>query len=1102
MAKTYEQTLRYGGGRVEYVWHVAGMPWAICTHPELPALIDAAAVSPGNYPLGTMRQEMFGYRVNTIGGAAYTTADDVRIIHGLEPPAEQKMKLSASMGQVELGGWKVEVPDGSFGLTLSHRPENPVFGLEGCHTVPDYRWDDTIRWSTLTRDFPKGETTLWVENDAALFARINARAADALPCYLWIGQECVAAFAVAVVGDELQISLADDGGVSGRGVWHSREQAHYPDENEGIFAVADVPLGGIVGRPCTLWAVVVDADLTTITDLARARVGRVSTGVSSDKGRTTIACDGWTDWLRTPLKQQEFRAPLRGYHISRPAAYITLEEHDAAPHLNMYGRTIDSFTGPLWFCAPGTALFFDTYAELVDHIDTELALLATGAAGAYNEANAVQTAHPVRFSACGTKLWTTDPEGARLAGTLVWAFRWGCYYMGVSGSGSTLFREMAENDSWFRITSLHEYLQTPFLLLEAWRDGGATLPPPITLGGGWGEMTFEPPTTPIPGYLYQWPWHHDADAWAANPDAAPWSKGRHVWVTRRAFPIPLRAATGTYDLEIDPDYPSDRWAVGVDADTNTPHEGATGRVLGGGANYVNFSTRFHSEDDDTIPALRLHSGRRIHKGHLLTPHYHEDFPRPEGSLGIVGHARLQGVENPWLLLARLMGNENVLTMTASVSERFHLDHVPDAAWTLATAYATPILFMPSDQIATIDWKQMAPSFAPLLSSGEWYGLRMPEKGELLFSAVLEGFLLAHGLQPTWEYDPAWRAWRLGFRPFAVTNSTEAWLLGRALSHGNLLPESGRTDHSRENLYNRIDYSGSWDGKEHRLTVSTQGRSAFAHTGGRQATLAIKDYLTHQPKTEDLVDDWQAQAEIRMHFGAALLPRVAQPAPAVTLRAAPNSGVILGVGVVVVVDDDYLRDPRTNLPGIDGRAALVTEFRQRLYGKEHRCSLRFFGSETRGYAPSLQIKAGDLASTAPDEARYANAAIDPANNVFGNPYWVFTDLAYFDCYRQVGAGVELASCGCADYAVIVIERWTDTPTVWRDVRIQDIDLAAGTFTLAAPGIHAIANVDHIVIFEAWTAADLQPCQRRWLYQADNDKLLGAGAAVEVAGKVWT
>jgi hypothetical protein len=153
---------------------------------------------------------------------------------------------------------------------------------------------------------------------------------------------------------------------------------------------------------------------------------------------------------------------------------------------------------------------------------------------------------------------------------------------------------------------------------------------------------------------------------------------------------------------------------------------------------------------------------------------------------------------------------------------------------------------------------------------------------------------------------------------------------------------------------------------------------------------------------------------------------------------------------------------------------------------------------------LQIKNGDQTGTDPDVVHFGGAATDPANNVFGWPYWPLTDLAYFDCYRIIGGVPVLdVSCSCDPYRVMLIERYTDTPAVHRDLQIANIDLAAGTFDLVGAGLDAaFVPGEYVLLFEGWGNANLQPCQRHWLYHADEDKLLIDSAAVETAGKGWT
>lgn len=1067
MAATYEEALRTGGGRIEYVTHIHGLPWAVCTHPSIPAMIDAAMGS--LYPAISLRREMFGALHCVVNAAHVYPADYVQIIHGMEAPGEQTVKLSATMGSVETGGFKVEVLDIDYKLTLPHRPENPVFGLDCVHTIPDYRYDDTIRWTVLAADFPKAETTLTVAYDAEVEARLIARFADDLPCYLWIGNECVAAYDYAVVDDTLEIDVL-------RGVWHSVEQAHYPDDYDGAsYPVCDAPFGGAVGKPITIWAILVDEDCTTILDVARGRCGRVSTDIESEDGITEIDCDGWTDWLRAPIKQRPFQAPIKGYEISMPVA--TDLECDYAPHLSLeFGAGIVLLN----FCLPGECLYFDTYDELAQHVSDELDLLAVGA-GTYNPG---PIANAVFFD--GTKTRLCCDVDCWIGGVLPWAFRWGCY-TSVGDVKAQVIDKLVAGD-WTQVTSLNALASGMSTAMLTWQDSGATVPADV----GYTGWTMDYPTVP---YFYQWPWNNEPCALAF--DEATGSV-YHKDVLRRRWPIPNRDLTATSDIVLDDGISHERFAAGVNIDCNCPMEGSVGRCDGTAVNYLEFGIGggLYSQDDPALPALKLRNGKKIHKGHCLCPVYGDVEP-VVGALSLLGQVRINPAIDPWWILAELCGND---IAGVYCSERYQLDQIPDADWGLLTLGTTPGL--PSDQMPTIDWKTINGVFAPI-TSGEWYAVNFKEKSELLLSAIMEGFLLAHGVAPTWEFDASWKMWRMRFRPFATPNSTEAHLWSRELTQGNLQRHGYAVNHVLENLYNRIDYKGSWNGESHRVTVNTVGQSAYASTGGRSATLTINDYITQQPPNGTLVEDYVLQMQIQSLYGASILPRVAQPAPSIKVYALPSTGTILGVGVPVLVDDATLRDPHTNQLGISNRSGVIMETRIKLYGDRNQTVLRFFASDARGYVPSLQIKNGDETGTDPDVVHFGGAATDPANNVFGCEYWPLTDLAYFDCYRIIGGAVTLdIGCTCDPYRVMLIERYTDTPAVHRDLQITNIDLAAGTFDLVGAGLDAaFVAGEYVLLYEAWDNADLQPCQRRWLYHADEDKLLIDSAAVETKGKGW-
>jgi hypothetical protein len=141
------------------------------------------------------------------------------------------------------------------------------------------------------------------------------------------------------------------------------------------------------------------------------------------------------------------------------------------------------------------------------------------------------------------------------------------------------------------------------------------------------------------------------------------------------------------------------------------------------------------------------------------------------------------------------------------------------------------------------------------------------------------------------------------------------------------------------------------------------------------------------------------------------------------------------------------------------------------------------------------------------------ATDPANNIYASKFGGLTDLATFDCYRyNTGTGaVELdTSCGCGDYAVIVIKRNVDTHVDsnpnrnWFHGTIGSIDIDAGTATITLDDASNFdENSDHVVFFEKRDDSGLQSCQTDvygWL--GDEDGIVTDSGATEYRAIAWS
>jgi hypothetical protein len=1097
MAATYEEALRTGGGRVEYVFHVHGFPWAVCTHPAVGALISDVANSCKIYAVGSgasQRGEMFGFAEPIVAGTPFFPADDVVITHGLQPPGSQTFKLSATQGLVEVGGWSVEIAHREYGLTLPHRPDNPCFGLEGLHTVPDPRTDGTISHASLERALLVGDTALYLDGDSdhGIADLVTANLAAGLPTYLWIGHEVVAVTAMPVGSYTVE-----------RGVWRSREQSHFLDDHDGCpILVADAPIGGATSRPCTLWAVLVDDDCTEVLDLALARTGRVSTKIRSERGMTSVDCDGWTDWLRTPIKNRSFSAPLKGYVFSRPSASADALS-DAAGHFVYYEYdAVPAIQNPVhvWLCAAGTSVYFETYEDVVDAFNMEMVLIHTGLSVINPGVTSLELYQIKENKICATGFngpsWCT--------GILPWLFDWHGWRVGAE-YWSRVYDEIRginhwlEND-WYLVTSRSFIdglggLNGVITLASGCYDWtGATLPTFVLTGILVPPSATTSPTMCVPSamlhvlhvpYCYQWPWDVDAFAEAANG-----SETDLAAVLSWSFPIPLHPTHADYRLEINEEYDASVMAAG-DIVRFGPKD-TTGVVASSGVDHIVLDVDppdYVSDWDNTTPVIFFDwsTSPQVRKGGLLTPVPFSPTDQFALAFDPVGEA---DSAFPWLLLSAGLGNVHA---TARWPQRFQADHVPDALYEAAAEPTAPL-----DQYPTIDWVSFSTCFQRI-SPTETYRMPLPPDAEVMFSAALEGFCLSHGVSPTWEFDRYWHMWRMRFRQIGVLNATEAMLSGRELDQTNIKTTKQVIEHTRTNQYNRVEYSGCWNGTEFLAQITADSQSAYAWTGSKKATLAIKDYATQLPQPEVLMSDYEAMTGIKAMFAMTLLSRLAQPAPTVTVDLAPSVALRLGCGTTATITDDTIRDPNTDAFGVTDRAALVTEFRQHLYGKQHTAVLQLGAAGSYGYVPSLSVT---QAQGVVVDANTVDITVgtDPTLNEFQPPNLLLTDLGYFDCLTLTG---EPRGCGCGDYLVIITERYSTAPVAFGNVVISDVDIVAGTATLTGVGLGAAwAAIDEwVLVYEFWDSA-LEPCQRKWLYHADEDQNLVDGFGVSTIGRSWT
>ncbi|MFA5377715.1 MAG: hypothetical protein WC455_18335, partial [Dehalococcoidia bacterium] len=407
MGHTLHGIYESGGGCMCYVWHVLGYPWAVCTHPGFPALLNYTGVDAHDIPIKYVMQKIFGPAHWTVNGSEYYPAYTCPVFPTLlwDSLGAEEWTLDQSKGILNSSGWSVEVLCDEVAWDWPHKAEgDEIYGLEGLQRVIELDESLTAGWGSITEslmrlsvDATRPETFGILEDSGGrLFSRIDALGAND-HLVLWCEHEAIAVVsATTPVVNEFRAFIADDG--AGRGLYGSRIADHLYRPTIGcIPVISDVPLG-IAGEYCELWQIPLDENGDFVMSpldengvewpiVAKQRGGVVSTSIRTNANKTSIDILPWTDALKVDVDKREFaqnfEAHLKRYVLCRGVNSkgtndeITLNQQ--CPHFVMYERwfekpdiaTIIKHTNviPLWLCGPGEVVVFDTYEDIANALN-------------------------------------------------------------------------------------------------------------------------------------------------------------------------------------------------------------------------------------------------------------------------------------------------------------------------------------------------------------------------------------------------------------------------------------------------------------------------------------------------------------------------------------------------------------------------------------------------------------------------------------------------------------------------------------------------------------------------------------------------------------
>jgi hypothetical protein len=179
MAQDFINQMANGGGRIEWIFFIHGLPWSVCSHPDV---LTALPVGSADADVRVYRRSMFGDDTVTVDATPTTPAYNIPIFDILDADIGAQTVKFEEGKQLTGGSWSVNIASESLGYSWSHR-DGTIWGLEGLDAIPSDLADSSIAVARLSRDLEYDGSTLYFDRDTGnkLNEKITANFATDTP---------------------------------------------------------------------------------------------------------------------------------------------------------------------------------------------------------------------------------------------------------------------------------------------------------------------------------------------------------------------------------------------------------------------------------------------------------------------------------------------------------------------------------------------------------------------------------------------------------------------------------------------------------------------------------------------------------------------------------------------------------------------------------------------------------------------------------------------------------------------------------------------------------------------------------------------------------
>jgi hypothetical protein len=258
-------------------------------------------------------------------------------------------------------------------------------------------------------------------------------------------------------------------------------------------------------------------------------------------------------------------------------------------------------------------------------------------------------------------------------------------------------------------------------------------------------------------------------------------------------------------------------------------------------------------------------------------------------------------------------------------------------------------------------------------------------------------------------------------------------------------------------------------------------SGFAMNRKPSRSIRVASLLSHIGATKEAAEQYFSQ----------LLYRFSRPEPILKARLSLNAFLDVALGREAAVTDATARNPYDHVLGLTDKPALITAISYDWINGVMNVSYRLSDEVLYGWAPACYVTANNSTKDGGSQIT-CQSELHEFSRITDR-----VDCMWFDCYYwnpSTNTYTAKTGCGCADYKILAFERYKKAITPL-EFDVTSVSSTGQIIIEDQDGADANYNAwdvtkNYVLIFADWD--DVETCQQKFVYFADDNDSLGAGS----------